>query len=76
MRGGGVRAAAPQSGRWPGVALVAWLPFRSTTVTLGTPRVYPEVEGLSSPRLNVVHGVVYCVQGILVDDEGMRRSTC
>ena len=36
VRGGGVRVAAPQSGRWPCVALVPSLPFRHTKITLST----------------------------------------
>ena len=39
-----MRAAAPQSGRWPGVALVTWLQFWHTRVTLSTPCDRPEEE--------------------------------
>ena len=36
-RGGGVRAAAPQSGRWSGVAPVNWRPFHSTRARWANP---------------------------------------
>ena len=49
-----MRAAAPQSGRWPCVAPVAWLPFRHTRVTLGTPYDRPEEEDpITARRVNL-----------------------
>ena len=45
-----MRAAAPQSGRWPGVAPVAWLPFRRTKVTLCTPYDRPEEDDPTTER--------------------------
>ena len=50
VRGGGVRVAAPQSGRWPCVAPVTWLPFRHTKVTSSTPYDRPEEEGPITER--------------------------
>ena len=58
-----MRVAVPQSGRWPGVALAAWLPLQPTEVTPGTPCDRPEEEDPITPHPSAVRFFIYVGEG-------------